>query len=92
MPHAIRRVLVPNIAPGVLAGSLFAFVASFENYATSIFLTDARVKTLPIQMLNFLDKSPDPALAAMSAVVIVMTIAILFLCDRFVGMHRLANM
>jgi putative spermidine/putrescine transport system permease protein len=92
MPHAIRRVLVPNIAPGVFAGSLFAFVASFENYSTSIFLTDARVKTLPIQMLNFLDEAPDPALAAMSAVVIVMTIAILFICDRFVGMHRLANM
>ena len=60
LPRAILKVLVPNIAPGVLAGALFAFVASFDNYATSIFLTDARVKTLPIQMLNFLDKSPIP--------------------------------
>jgi putative spermidine/putrescine transport system permease protein len=92
MPRAILKVLVPNIAPGVLAGALFAFVASFDNYATSIFLTDARVKTLPIQMLNFLDESPDPSLAAMSAVMIVMTLAVLFICDRIVGVRRLASM
>jgi putative spermidine/putrescine transport system permease protein len=92
MPRAILKVLVPNIAPGVLAGALFAFVASFDNYATSIFLTDARVKTLPIQMLNFLDESPDPSLAAMSAVMIVMTLVVLFVCDRIVGVRRLASM
>jgi len=92
LPRAILHVLVPNIAPGVLAGALFAFVASFDNYATSIFLTDARVKTLPIQMLNFLDEAPDPSLAAMSAVMIVMTLVVLFVCDRIVGVRRLANM
>jgi putative spermidine/putrescine transport system permease protein len=92
LPQAVLRVLVPNIAPGILAGGLFAYVASFDNYATSLFLTDARVKTLPIQMLNFLDESPDPSLAAMSTVLILMTVIILFFCDRFVGVHRLANM
>jgi putative spermidine/putrescine transport system permease protein len=92
LPRAILKVLVPNIAPGVLAGALFAFVASFDNYATSIFLTDARVKTLPIQMLNFLDEAPDPSLAAMSAVMILMTLVVLFVCDRIVGVRRLANM
>jgi putative spermidine/putrescine transport system permease protein len=92
LPRAILKVLVPNIAPGVLAGALFAFVASFDNYATSIFLTDARVKTLPIQMLNFLDEAPDPSLAAMSAVMILMTLVVLLVCDRIVGVRRLANM
>jgi putative spermidine/putrescine transport system permease protein len=92
MPRAVLGVLVPNIAPGILAGGLFAYVASFDNYATSLFLTDARVKTLPIQMLNFLDEAPDPSLAAMSTVLILMTVVVLFVCDRIVGVHRLANM
>ena len=91
-PMALWKVLVPNILPGFMSGALFAFVASFDNYATSIFLTDARVKTLPIQMLNFLDESPDPSLAAMSAVVIAMTLVVLLVCDRIVGVRRLANM
>jgi hypothetical protein len=43
-------------------------------------------------MLNFLDEAPDPSLAAMSTVLILMTVVVLFVCDRIVGVHRLANM
>lgn len=89
-PMALLRVMLPVIAPGVLSGGLFAFVASFDNYPVSMFLADARTKPLPIQMIQYLGESPDPTLAAISAALIVMTIAMLLLCDRLVGLRRLA--
>jgi putative spermidine/putrescine transport system permease protein len=85
-------VLVSNLAPAFLSGGLFAFIISFDNYAVSIFLTDVRTKTLPIQMLHYLGESPDPTIAAISALQIVLTIVILILGDRLVGLRRLASM
>ena len=62
----MRRITV-NLAPAYLTSGLFAFLASMDNYPISIFLTDARNKTLPIKMLQYLEEQPDPSLAAMSS-------------------------
>jgi putative spermidine/putrescine transport system permease protein len=91
-PAALWRVMVPNILPGFMSGGLFAFIASFDNYPVSIFLTDVRTKTLPIQLLNQLEMSPDPTLAAVSTLLIVLTILALVICDRLVGLRRMAAM
>ena len=90
-PLAIWRVLVPNILPGFVSGALFAFIASFDNYPVSMFLVDVRTKTLPIQLLNYLEISPDPTLAAVSTLLILLTIFVLFLCDRLVGLRRMTS-
>lgn len=52
------------LAPAFLASGLFAFLASMDKFPISIFLTDARRKTLPIKMLQYLEEQPDPTLAA----------------------------
>lgn len=90
-PLALWRVLVPNILPGFVSGALFAFVASFDNYPVSMFLVDVRTKTLPIQLLNQLEISPDPTLAAVSTLLIALTVFVLFVCDRLVGLRRMAS-
>lgn len=89
-PAALWRALVPNILPGFVSGALFAFIVSFDNYPVSIFLVDVHTKTLPIQLLNQLEMSPDPTLAAVATVMIVLTVAALFICDRLVGLRRMA--
>lgn len=90
-PKALWHVLVPNILPGVMSGALFAFIASFDNYPISIFLVDVRTKTLPIQLLNQLEMSPDPTVAATSGLLILGTIAALVTCDRLVGLRRMTT-
>ena len=90
-PKALWYVLVPNILPGVMSGALFAFIASFDNYPISIFLVDVRTKTLPIQLLNQLEMSPDPTVAATAGLLILSTIAALVVCDRLVGLKRMTT-
>lgn len=90
-PRALWKVLLPNIMPGFASGGLFAFIASFDNYPVSIFLVDVRTKTLPIQMLNQLEMLPDPTVAAISAMLIAGTVAVLVICDRLVGLNRMAS-
>ena len=57
---AAASVLVPALAPAFLTSGMFAFLASMDNYPISIFFTDAWTKTLPIQMLQYVEERPDP--------------------------------
>jgi putative spermidine/putrescine transport system permease protein len=90
-PGAILRVLVPGLAPAFLTSGLFAFLASMDNYPISIFFTDAWTKTLPIQMLQYVEDRPDPTIAAISALLILLAVAVLVAGDRLVGLRRLAD-
>jgi putative spermidine/putrescine transport system permease protein len=91
-PRALLTVMVPVLAPAFLTSGLFAFLASMDNYPISIFLTDARTKTLPIQILRYLEETPDPTIAAISAGLILMTIVVLLVADRLVGLRRIAEL
>jgi putative spermidine/putrescine transport system permease protein len=88
---AILKAMVPALAPAFLTAGLFSFLASFDNYPVSIFLTDIRTKTLPIKMLQYIEESPDPTIAALSTLMLLATLGLLLLCDRLVGLHRLAG-
>ena len=90
-PRAVVQVLVPALAPAFLTSGLFAFLASMDNYPISIFLTDARDRTLPIEILHYLEESPDPTIAAVSSCLILLAIIVLVVAERLVGMRRLAQ-
>ncbi|CAN5261914.1 ABC transporter permease [soil metagenome] len=89
--EALVRVMVPALAPAFMTSGLFAFLASMDNYPISIFLTDARSKTLPIEILHQLEEAPDPTIAALSTCLILLAIVVLFAAERMVGMRRLAQ-
>ena len=85
------RVMVPALAPSFLTAGLFSFLASFDNYPVSIFLTDVRTKTLPVKMLQYIEEAPDPTLAALSTLILLATAILLVVSDRLVGLHRMAG-
>jgi putative spermidine/putrescine transport system permease protein len=89
--QAVRKVLVPALAPAFLTSGLFGFLASMDNYPVSIFFTDAWTKTLPIQMLQYVEERPDPTIAAISTGLILLAIIALIVGDRLVGLRRLAD-
>lgn len=90
-PGGIFRVMLPALAPSFLVAGLFSFLASFDNYPVSIFLTDVRTKTLPIRMLQYIEEAPDPTLAALSTIILLGTVILLLISDRAVGLHRMAG-
>jgi putative spermidine/putrescine transport system permease protein len=90
-PTAILRVLVPALGPAFLTSGMFAFLASMDNYPISIFFTDAWTKTLPIQMLQYVEENPDPTIAAISSGLVLLAILALIVGDRLVGLRKLAD-
>lgn len=69
-----RRVILPSIRPGVLAGAIFAFIASWDEIVVTLFLSRFDVYTLPRRMWNGIRENTDPTVAAAAVVLIVITL------------------
>ena len=83
-----RRITLPAIRPGIVAGALFGFVTSFGNLERSLFLDGAGRTTLPIAILQYLEWKIDPTVAAVSVMQIVLIGAAMLVTDRFVKIAR----
>ncbi len=88
--QVIRRITLPLILPGLLSAAIFAFVTSFGNVTVSIFLTYGGNVTLPVQLFTYVDSSYDPLVAAVSSIMIFVTLAIILTIERLIGAERLA--
>ena len=83
-----RTVTLPLVLPGIAAGAFIAFMASFDNVAISLFLSDARSEVLPIRMWHIIESSLDVRAAAASGVLIAATIALGLVMERLAGISR----
>jgi putative spermidine/putrescine transport system permease protein len=83
-----RRITLPGILPGIVAGAMFAFVASFGNLEMSLFLVGPGRTTLQIAILQYLQWKIDPTIAAISVVQIVLVASAMLITDRFVRLSR----
>ncbi len=83
-----RRVTMPVILPGIVAGAMFGFVSSFGNLEMSLFLVGPGRTTLPIAILQYLQWKIDPTIAAISVLQIILIAAAMLVTDRFVNISR----
>ncbi|MEP1519647.1 ABC transporter permease [Ascidiaceihabitans sp.] len=67
----ILRVILPNIRFGLIVSFFLTFVLSWEEIAVTIFITSVDAVTLPRLMWMGLRDNIDPAIAAISVVLIV---------------------
>ncbi|CAH1668457.1 ABC transporter permease [Chelatococcus asaccharovorans] len=81
-------VVLPQCLPGLAAGAFFAFNISFDEAVVALFLRTPDLVTLPIQIYNQLEFSPDPSVAAVSTLMIGVTILLILVIDRLLGIQR----
>ncbi|WZL73702.1 ABC transporter permease [Clostridiaceae bacterium 35-E11] len=79
-------VVFPNITSSVIAAFMLAFINSFNNVPVSIFLTGPGVSTLPISMMSYVEYNYDPTISALSVVLMVMTVGVMFVVERTLGL------
>ena len=87
--RTFRRITLPMIKPGVITGCLFAFIISFDIFNISLLLKGIGTSTLPIQLFDYLRWDFDPTAAAVSSISILMTLIVILILDRFVGLRSL---
>ncbi|MCS7246148.1 MAG: ABC transporter permease [Thermomicrobium sp.] len=75
--QTFRYVTLPLISPGIFAGAVFAFIASFDELIVALFIAGARGRTLPMRMFEGLRMEIDPTIAAVSSMLIVFSVVVL---------------
>lgn len=85
---AFFRIVLPNIRGGILAAFILGFVTSFNQVPVSLFLSGPGVRTLPIDMLGYMEIVFDPSVAALSSLLAFLSIGIVFAAERFLGFSR----
>ncbi|GMA27218.1 ABC transporter permease [Arenivirga flava] len=83
-----RRVTLPIIRPGVIAGGVIAFIVSFDEAVISLFVAESGRPTLPVQILRYVEYSADAAVAALSVVLIVFSAVVVVVVERLMGLKR----
>ena len=72
-------VTFPLIKPGVISGALFAFITSFDEVVLAIFVATYRSITLPKHMWSAMRQEIDPTIAAVSSLLITLSVILILL-------------
>ncbi|MBM4320360.1 MAG: ABC transporter permease [Deltaproteobacteria bacterium] len=67
------RVLLPLLAPGILAGGLLAFTLSIDDFVISFFVAGPGSTTLPIRIYSMIKHGSPPLINALSTILLIVT-------------------
>jgi len=71
--RVFREVTLPLIRPGVMAGGIFAFIVSFDQFPISLFLVVPNGETLPVVLFNYIR--------------FALALAVVFAFERLIGLR-----
>lgn len=78
-----RKVTLPLIAPGVLAGAMLAFTLSLDDFVITFFTTGPGATTLPIYVYGLLRRIVTPEVNALSTIWILVVFVVVGISQWF---------
>ncbi|TGP50917.1 ABC transporter permease [bacterium M00.F.Ca.ET.230.01.1.1] len=75
--QAFFHIVLPNILPGVAAGAVFAFLASFDEATVAFFISGIEGKTITRKMFEDIDFNLTPVVAAVSTVLTLVALVLM---------------
>ncbi|MFY9496046.1 MAG: ABC transporter permease [Halanaerobiales bacterium] len=80
--YAYRKVILPEIMPGIVTGLLLAFTLSVDDFVVSFFTTGSGVSTLSIIVYSMARRGINPKINALSSL-LFLTVLILLVIVNF---------
>lgn len=88
----LARLVVPMLVPGIVAAMTFSFLVSFDEPVVALFTTRHDMVTLPAQVFTYLRFRADPTIAALSTMMSLISLALMLVADRVVGLDRIMGL
>ena len=86
-----RKITLPVIAPGIVAGAVFSFIVSFGQFDVSLFLTPPNSTPLPMALYVSLRYTFEPTAAAAGIFAIFLVVVSMLITAKLTNLKRLAN-
>ncbi len=74
---AFRKVVLPEIMPGVVSGFLMAFTYSLDDFIISYFTSGSTSQTLPITIYSMTRRKVSPEINALSTLIFLVVVIVL---------------
>ena len=74
---ALRKIILPQIWPGVITGMMMAFTLSLDDFIVSYFTTGNTSQTLSITIYSMLKKRVSPEINALSTLLFAVVLTLL---------------
>ncbi len=78
---ALRKVILPEIMPGVITGLIMAFTLSLDDFVISYFTSGPTSQTLPLVIYSMTKKRISPKINALSAIMFVTVLLLLLIVN-----------
>lgn len=86
--RVFRRITLPLLMPALLGATCLSFLISFDEVAVTLFVVGTNIATLPVAIFRYAADHTDPSIAALSVLLIVVSIALIMLIERAIGLRR----
>ena len=80
--QTFRRVTMPLILPGVVAGALMAFTLSIDDFVITFFTAGVGVATLPLAIYSMIKVAVTPEINAVSTLLMALTLSLIATASR----------
>lgn len=80
--YAFRKVILPEIMPGVITGFLLAFTLSLDDFIISFFTTGSGVSTLSIAVYSMARRGINPKINALSTLMFITVLILLLVINK----------
>ncbi|MBE6038524.1 MAG: ABC transporter permease [Anaerofustis stercorihominis] len=80
--YTLRKIVIPEILPGILTGALMAFTLSIDDFVISFFSTGSGVSNLSIYVYSAAKRGISPEINALSTLMIL-TVSVLLAIVNF---------
>jgi iron(III) transport system permease protein len=86
-----RKITLPLMAPGILAGAVISFSTLMGELSTTVILYSARWKTITVAIVEYLFSATIGPAYALGTILIVLVLAAITLANRILG-RRMSQM
>ena len=80
--YALRKVILPQIKPGIVSGFLIAFTMSIDDFIISFFNAGNGVSNLSIEIYGMARRGIKPEINALSTIMFAVVLGLLLLANK----------
>ncbi len=89
--YAFKKIVLPEIMPGIITGALFAFTLSIDDFVISFFTTGSGVNNLSILIYSMARRGIHPTINALSTLLFVAVLVLLLAVNRRIAQDEEKN-
>lgn len=80
--YAFRKVVIPDIVPGILSGFLLAFTISLDDFVVTYFTKGAGINTISTMIYQQVRRGINPEMYALSTILFLLILVVLWAVNR----------